>query len=108
MMILLFNLFNQPKVSDNELTYSEFMASVEKGEVVGVVMRGPEIHGTTVNGTRFYTFVPNDADLISTLRKRDVSIKVKPLEDSPWYMTLFVSWFPMLLLIRSASLGTNV
>jgi cell division protease FtsH len=99
MMILLFNLFNQPKVSDNELTYSEFMASVEKGEVVGVVMRGPEIHGTTVNGTRFYTFVPNDADLISTLRKRDVSIKVKPLEDSPWYMTLFVSWFPMLLLI---------
>ncbi|MDL1976831.1 MAG: ATP-dependent zinc metalloprotease FtsH [Deltaproteobacteria bacterium] len=99
MMILLFNLFNQPKVSDNELTYSEFMASVEKGEVVGVVMRGPEIHGTTVNGNRFYTFVPNDADLISTLRKRDVSIKVKPLEDSPWYMTLFVSWFPMLLLI---------
>lgn len=99
MMIILFNLFNQPRMQDGEISYSEFIASVEKGDVTGVVMKGSEIYGTNVNGSRFKTFAPKDSDLIKILRDRGVSIKVKPVEDSPWYMTLLVSWFPMILLI---------
>ncbi|MBW2644949.1 MAG: ATP-dependent zinc metalloprotease FtsH [Deltaproteobacteria bacterium] len=99
MMILLFNLFNQPRVQDSEISYSEFLASVERGNVTGVVIRGSEIYGTDVSGSRFKTFAPQDVDLIRTLRDRSVSIKVKPVEDAPWYMTLLVSWFPMILLI---------
>lgn len=99
MMILLFNLFNQPRVQDSEVSYSEFLASVEKGEITGVVIKGSEIYGTNFSGSRFKTFAPQDVDLIRTLRDRGVSIKVKPVEDAPWYMTLLVSWFPMILLI---------
>ncbi len=99
MMILLFNLFNQPRIQDAEISYSEFLTSVEKGEVTGVVIRGSEIYGTNFSGSRFKTFAPQDVDLIRILRDRGVSIKVKPVEDSPWYMTLLVSWFPMILLI---------
>ena len=98
-MILLFNLFNQPRIHDSEISYSEFLASVETGSVSGVVIKGSEIYGTNVNGSRFKTFAPQDGDLIKTLRDRGVSIQVKPVEDSPWYMTLLVSWFPMILLI---------
>ena len=99
MMILLFNLFNQPKIHEREISYSEFLTSVETGNVTSVVIQGSEIYGTNVNGSGFKTFAPQDADLIRTLRDRSVSIKVKPVEDSPWYMTLLVSWFPMILLI---------
>ncbi len=98
-MILLFNLFNQSRVQDREISYTEFMTQVEKGLVVGVVIQGQEISGTNVNGVRFKTFAPQDVELIKILRNAGVSIKVKPPTESPWYMTVLVSWFPMILLI---------
>ncbi len=98
-MILLFNLFNQSRIQDREITYTEFMGQVEKGLVAGVVIRGQEISGTDVNGIRFTSFAPQDADLIKILRTHGVSIRAKPPAESPWYMTVLVSWFPMILLI---------
>jgi cell division protease FtsH len=99
MMILLFNLFNQSRIQDSEISYTEFMARVEKGNVAGVVIQGQEISGTQVDGARFKTFAPDDADLINILRSRGVTIKAKPPTESPWYMNILVSWFPMVLLI---------
>ncbi len=99
MMILLFNLFNQSRVRDNEISYTEFMAQVENGAVIGVVIQGQEISGTQADGRRFKTFAPQDADLIKILRNRGVTIKAKPPAEAPWYMNLLVSWFPMILLI---------
>ncbi len=98
-MILLFSLFRQSRVDDREINYTQFMAQVEKGLVAGVVIQGQEISGTDVNGLRFKTFAPQDADLINILRSHGVSIRAKPPADSPWYMTILVSWFPMILLI---------
>jgi len=98
-MILLFNLFNQSRIQDREITYTEFMSQVEKGLVAGVLIQGQEISGSDVNGLRFKTFAPHDADLIKILRSHGVTIKVKPPAESPWYMTILVSWFPMILLI---------
>lgn len=99
MMILLFNLFNQSRIQDSEISYTEFMAQVEKGTIVGVVIQGQEISGTQMDGSRFKTFAPEDADLIRILRSRGVTIKAKPPAESPWYMNILVSWFPMILLI---------
>ena len=36
---------------------------------------------------------------MDTLIKSKVQISAEPEDEAPWYMTLFVSWFPMLLLI---------
>jgi cell division protease FtsH len=99
MMILLFNLFNQSRVQDSEISYTEFMSQVEEGKIVGVVIQGQEISGTQMDGARFKTFAPEDAELIKILRGRGVTIKAKPPSESPWYMNLLVSWFPMILLI---------
>ena len=98
-MILLFNLFNQTRIQDREISYTEFMGQVEQSLVGSVVIQGQEIVGTDVNGIRFKTFAPQDADLIKTLRDNGVAIKAKPPAESPWYMTILVSWFPMILLI---------
>lgn len=98
-MILLFNLFSQSKVRDKEVSYSEFISQAEKGLITGVVIRGQEISGTDANGQRFDTFAPQDPELFNILRKGGVAIKAKPPAESPWYMTVLVSWFPMILLI---------
>lgn len=98
-MILLFNLFNQSRVQDREISYTQFMAQVENGDVAGVVIQGQQISGADTNGVRFKTFAPEDAELIKILRTQGVTIKAKPPAESPWYMTILVSWFPMILLI---------
>ena len=99
-MILLFNLFNKPQSPIVEMSYSDFLASVESGTITNVIIQGNEISGPSGQGTgNFKTIAPADAELIPMLRKGGVNIQVKQDEDTPWYVTILISWFPMLLLI---------
>jgi len=97
--LLLFNVFSKQHGRDPEVVFSQFMEAVEKGEVQEVTIQGPNIQGKYENGERFRTFAPNDPDLVKILRGKKVKISAKPEDESPWYVTLFVNWFPMLLLI---------
>jgi len=99
MVILLFNMFNHPSQTKQETSYSEFIAAVSDGEVTQVTIQGNDIYGKYKDGTAFRTFVPNDPDLIRVLRDKGVQITAKAAEESPWFMTILISWFPMLLLI---------
>jgi len=99
LMVLSFNLFNHPKSSLQTISYSDFLEKVKRGEVISVVMKGNRLKGVLITNEPFQTYVPKDAHITSILLKHGVRIKVKPEEESPWYMTVLVSWFPMLLLI---------
>ena len=99
MMILLFNLFNQPTRRAEEAVFSDFMASVERGDVEKVTIQGRSISGHYVDGRDFATYAPEDPDLVRTLREKGVRIKAKPADDSFSLVAILVSWFPMLLLI---------
>jgi len=99
-MILLFNLFNKPQTNTNALTYSDFLAQVENKAINKVNIDGDTITGALQDGKPFKTIYPaNDNELISSLRKNGVDIAVKEAHKDSWLMTIFVSWFPMLLLI---------
>ena len=99
MMILLFNLFNQPRATHEKVIFSDFLTALERGEVKEVNIQGQNISGRYVNRKEFRTFAPSYPDLIKALREKDVKISAKPEEESPWYMTMLISWFPMILLI---------
>ena len=98
-MIALFNLFNKPQTTKEPVSYTDFLVSVEKGEVLSVTIQGDDIQGFLVGGKKFKTYAPRDPELIKTLRDKGIRITAKPLDESPWYMTILISWFPMLLLI---------
>ncbi len=99
-MILLFNLFNTPQVQQTEISYSDFLSSVESGSVNQVEIQGDKITGSGQSGSKFIVITPfGDPDLIPFLRKAGVNISVKQKEETPWYVTVLISWFPMLLLI---------
>ena len=99
-MILLFNLFNKPQSSITSLTYSEFIASVDNKAINRVAISGDVISGTLQDGKPFQTIYPlADRELIPILRQAGVDINVKEANKDSWFMTIFVSWFPMLLLI---------
>jgi cell division protease FtsH len=99
MMIMLYNLFNQQHLAETNISYTEFLTMVDNGSISDVVIQGQELLITDVNHNRFKVYAPQDTDLIKILRQKGVTISAKPETDSPWYMNVLVSWFPMIVLI---------
>ena len=99
MMIMLYNLFNQQQLSETNISYTEFLSMVENERVDEVILQGQELFVTDTNRNRFKVFAPQDPDLIKILRGKGVTIQAKPPAESPWYMSILVSWFPMIVLI---------
>ena len=99
MMVVLFNLFNKPQPVKDTISYSDMLSYVDKGEVSGVTISGNEISGQLLSGGKFKTYAPRDPELVTTLRQKGVKISAEPPEESAWYKTALISWFPMLLLI---------
>jgi len=99
MMVMLYNLFNQQQLAQNDISYSEFLAMVEADRVSEVTIQGQEIRVTDLNRSHFKIFAPQDPALIQRLKDKGVTIIAKPPTESPWYMSVLVSWFPMIVLI---------
>ncbi len=99
MMIMLYNLFNQQHTAETNVSYSEFLAMVDNGRVSEVVIQDQELLVTDADGKRLNIYAPEDADLVRILRDRGVTIKAKPPAESPWFISVLVSWFPMIVLI---------
>ena len=99
MMIMLYNLFNPRNMVETDIGYTEFLSLVEGEHIADVVIQGQELTVTDRDNKRFKVYAPQDANLIEILRRKGVNIKAKPEAESPWYMSVLVSWFPMLILI---------
>ena len=96
--LLVWQLFNQQKPGTKEINYSEMLSYLENGEITEVTIQGYTINGKLANGSMFKAYAPKDDGLVAMFREKKVKITAKPPEENPWYM-IFVSWFPMLLLI---------
>ncbi|GBD25163.1 ATP-dependent zinc metalloprotease FtsH [bacterium HR30] len=99
LFLLLFNVFSRQQTKEPEVIFSDFVNALDKGEVAQVTIQGQSIRGRYTSGERFRTFAPQDPDLVKLLREKGVKIEARPEEGEPWYVILFVQWFPMLLLI---------
>ena len=99
----LYNMFKNPQSNirgGNQIIFSDFLNSVENGEVLKVEIQGNNIKGVYSNGNSFSTYAPNDPNLIEKLSEKGVSISAAPLDEKmPSLFGVLLSWFPMLLLI---------
>ncbi|HXU93746.1 MAG TPA: ATP-dependent zinc metalloprotease FtsH [Gallionella sp.] len=100
-LMTVFNQFNarQQSTAQAQLSYTEFLDKVKSGRIDKVVMEGHTLKATTVDGKRISSYAPSDIWLVSDLLKNGVKIEAKPEEEQSFLMSIFVSWFPMLLLI---------
>ncbi|MDU0460031.1 MAG: ATP-dependent zinc metalloprotease FtsH [Geobacteraceae bacterium] len=102
MMILLFNMFNKPRPTAEKINFSDFMSHVESGKITAVVIQGNDISGKFEgkDGKEFRTYKPySDADLTEKLLDKKVTINVKPEEEKFSWFSIFISWFPLILLV---------
>lgn len=99
-MMSVFNHFsNKAQQNSSRLDYSEFIDQVHQGQVSKVNIEGQTVRGVYVNGDSFVTYNPGDPGLMGDLLDNRVKIAANPPEEQSVLMQIFISWFPMLLLI---------
>jgi len=80
-------------------SYSEFVRSVEQGQVAKVTIADQIISGETKGGQRFTTFMPiEDPKLLDQLLEKNVVITGRAPDQNIW-LHILISWFPTLLFI---------
>src|ERR671917_2065411 len=96
LLVALFNLFQNPSGQSGatEITYSQFRGDTAEGRVQSVVIAGQEITGKYEDGTRFRTIAPENADYVTLLEEREVSIQARADDQKMSFLSVLVSWFP--------------
>ena len=98
-LMTVFNQFNTRQPLQPTMEYSQFMDEVTHGSITKVVIEGRVLKATTNDGRKITSYAPPDLWMVSDLLKYGVKVEAKPEEEQSFLMNLFVSWFPMLLLI---------
>ena len=99
LLMTIFNQFSGSSKTDTALVYSQFMQQVKEGRIAKVEIDNHRIKGTTSEGKKFNTYAPTDPWLVSDLLKNNVIVEAKPEEQQSVLMSIFISWFPMILLV---------
>jgi cell division protease FtsH len=100
-LMSVFNNFGQRRASNQQIDYSQFIADVKNGRVQKVTIEDRHIQGIMQNSDRFSTYTPetDNRALVGDLLDNGVIIDAQPPEQQGLLMQIFISWFPMLLLI---------
>lgn len=100
--IVLMTVFNQvggQKSTQKPMEYSQFIDEVKQGRIAKVMIEGRVVRGVKQSGEKFTTYSPSDIWLVSDLLKAGVIVEAKAEEEQSFLTQVFISWFPMLLLI---------
>ncbi|HAF01486.1 MAG TPA: cell division protein FtsH, partial [Methylophilaceae bacterium] len=97
--LFVFKQFDSSSKAEGQVDYSQFMQQVKDGRIAKVQIDGRVLRVTTQDNKTFNTYAPNDPWLVSDLLKNHVVVQAKPEEQESVLMSIFVSWFPMILLI---------
>ena len=97
--ILLYDRLNSGPEYKADLAYSSFIKQVKAGRIERVEITGKVIKFRTSNGESFETYNPGDPNLIDDLLATGAQIRTTAPEERSLLMEIFISWFPMLILI---------
>ncbi|AEG31404.1 ATP-dependent zinc metalloprotease FtsH [Thiomicrospira cyclica] len=101
--LVLMSVFNHfggnTQQNNTRLDYSQFIDQVREGQISRVNIEGATIRGVYNNGEAFTTYNPGDPGLMGDLLQNRVTVSSQPPEKQSLLLQIFISWFPMLLLI---------
>ncbi|MDP8034251.1 ATP-dependent zinc metalloprotease FtsH [Pasteurella atlantica] len=97
-----FEGFNSINSSANTVEYSTFINDLKDNRLKGVDFKSNDevISVTKKDGNTYQTVMPMyDRDLLNDLLKKEVTVSGQPQEQRSFLSQIFISWFPMMLLI---------
>ena len=100
--LVLFTVFRQFDTRQSrgpEMPYSQFMEEARQGRIKSAMVEGRTVRAITSDERQVVINTPQDLWMVSDLMKYGVRVSAKAEEEPSVLMSIFVSWFPMLLLI---------
>ncbi|MFQ2013431.1 MULTISPECIES: ATP-dependent zinc metalloprotease FtsH [unclassified Aeromonas] len=99
-LMSVFNSFSPSDTTSRQLDYSSFVKEVTQDQIREVRMDGKVINGVKRTGERFTTIIPApDPQLLNDMLNHNVKVMGEKPEEPSLLTSIFISWFPMLLLI---------
>ena len=98
-LFTVFKQFDSRAPSQDTVSYTQFMDDAKSGKVRKVDVQGDVLYVTPDSGRPYTLTSPGDLWMVSDLMKAGVQVSGKAREEPSLLMSIFVSWFPMLLLI---------
>ena len=100
--LVLFTVFKQfdgRPVTTDSVTYTQFMDEARAGRIAKVEIQGDTLLVTPDSGRPYSLTSPGDLWMVPELVKSGVQVAGKAREEPSFLASVFISWFPMLLLI---------
>jgi cell division protease FtsH len=100
--LVLFSVFRQFDGGQQrglEISYSQFMEEARQGRIRSAIIDNQTVRAVTTDERPIVVNTPQDLWMVSDLMKYGVAVSSKAAEQPSLLMSIFVSWFPMLLLI---------
>jgi cell division protease FtsH len=101
-LMTVFNQFSNRQTAQSIIPYSQFMEEVKQARVKSALVEGRTVRWQSIDDRKYVTYSPGtlgDLWMVSDLLKYGVKVDAKPEEEQSFLMQIFISWFPMLLLI---------
>jgi cell division protease FtsH len=100
-LMSVFSNFGPRHTNMAKLDYSDFLSRVDNGDVKSVTIDQRYVKGFLRNDEAFTTYMPmEDPYLLGELTKnKNIAVRGKPPEQQSLMMSIFISWFPIILFI---------
>lgn len=99
-LMSIFQSFGPSESNSRKVDYSTFLSELNQDQIREVRINGREINIIKKNSNRYTTYIPiNDPKLLDNLLMKNIRIIGEPPEEPSLLASIFISWFPMLLLI---------
>ncbi len=98
-LFTVFKQFDSRAPAQDSVSYTQFMDDAKAGKIRKVDVQSDVLHVTPDAGRPYTLTSPGDIWMVSDLMKAGVQVSGKAREEPSFLMSIFVSWFPMLLLI---------
>ena len=104
LVLALYNLMNpqgQQAVDSNEVSYSEFLTQIDRGEIRDVVIQGDTIRSATAGGPDTHAMLPpEDHQTLEFLRNTNTNITVEEEDtEGNFLVNLLINFFPVFLVM---------
>ncbi|WP_044169978.1 ATP-dependent zinc metalloprotease FtsH [Candidatus Pantoea carbekii] len=99
-LMSVFQSFGPNESNGRKVDYSTFLSEVNQDQVREARINGREINVIKKDSKKYITYIPiNDSKLLDNLLIKNVKVVGKAPEEPSLLASVFISWFPMLLLI---------
>ena len=94
-----FRSFEKSTPRGGDVSYSQFMEEAKAGRIESALVDNRTIRATTKDGKSIVVYSPGHIWMTDDLLKYGVKVSGKADEETSFLQQIFISWFPMLLLI---------